>query len=489
MTFLPDLTLGPRLPQRRRFPLLVVLLLIGWAAGLAWAEDTLANLQAGARTDLEQALAGLSAARQEVEAERLPLAREVNVLEQRVLDRRRELERAERANENTLVVLNAEKSAARARGEEVKFIEALFGEYLRVFETRIHIAESEHLAGEISAAKDAGAAVGQESRTKLERQAVLLDVSLARITEVLGGTRFEGTGLSPSGRLEPGTFLIAGPAGFFASSSSDAVGLAELQLGAPGPTVVALPKEYGAAIRAFIATGQGTLPIDLTGGNALKLGQTQDTILRHILKGGPVMVPILLLALFALTIFAGKWLQIGRVRVATPASLQAVLSSVNAGDRPGAADHARKISGPIATMLVRALEHVDEPKEYIEEVMYEEMLQTKPRLEQWLPFLALSAAAAPLLGLLGTVTGMINTFNMITVFGTGDPKTLAGGISEALITTEYGLIVAIPSLLLHSVLSRRVKGVLGSMEQTTVAFINGLEVSPQPKDSHVPVLP
>jgi biopolymer transport protein ExbB len=88
--------------------------------------------------------------------------------------------------------------------------------------------------------------------------------------------------------------------------------------------------------------------------------------------------------------------------------------------------------------------------------------------------LALSAAAAPLLGLLGTVTGMINTFNMITVFGAGDPKTLAGGISEALITTEFGLVVAIPSLLLHAVLSRRVKGVLASMEQTTVAFINGL---------------
>jgi biopolymer transport protein ExbB len=198
-------------------------------------------------------------------------------------------------------------------------------------------------------------------------------------------------------------------------------------------------------------------------------------LVEHILKGGPVMAPILLLAVFALGIFAMKWIQLAQVRTVTPSSLQVILTSLNGGDRAAAVDRARAVKGPVGAMLLRAISHVDDPKEYIEEVMYEEMLQTKPRLEKWLPFLALSAAAAPLLGLLGTVTGMINTFNMITAFGTGDPKTLAGGISEALITTEYGLIVAIPSLLLHSVLSRRVKGVMGGMEQTAVALINGLE--------------
>jgi biopolymer transport protein ExbB len=106
--------------------------------------------------------------------------------------------------------------------------------------------------------------------------------------------------------------------------------------------------------------------------------------------------------------------------------------------------------------------------------MYEKMLITKPRLERLMPVIALTAATAPLLGLLGTVTGMINTFNMITVYGTGDPRTLAGGISEALITTEFGLIVAVPALLLHAFLNRKAKGVLNSMEQTTVAFINGV---------------
>ena len=91
-----------------------------------------------------------------------------------------------------------------------------------------------------------------------------------------------------------------------------------------------------------------------------------------------------------------------------------------------------------------------------------------------LPFIAIAAASAPLLGLLGTVTGIINTFKLITVFGSGDVKTLSGGISEALITTEFGLIIAIPSLLLHAFLSRKAKGIVHRMETTAVAFLNKL---------------
>jgi biopolymer transport protein ExbB len=71
----------------------------------------------------------------------------------------------------------------------------------------------------------------------------------------------------------------------------------------------------------------------------------------------------------------------------------------------------------------------------------------------------------------------MNTFSLMTVFGTGDPKTLSSGISEALITTEYGLIVAIPSLLLHAFLSRRARRVLDEMEQAAIAFLNQLRKS------------
>jgi biopolymer transport protein ExbB len=209
-------------------------------------------------------------------------------------------------------------------------------------------------------------------------------------------------------------------------------------------------------------------------GNAIRLRATEDTMVAHVAKGGPVMIPILLLGAAALVIFGVKWLQIGKVRIVSSLDLQLILNALASGDPQKALAHARSFVGPVGEMLAMAVHHAGERKEYVEEVMYEKILAVRPRLERLVPFLALAAAAAPLLGLLGTVTGMINTFNMITVFGTGDPKTLAGGISEALITTEFGLIVAIPSLLLHAVISRRVKAVLGSMEQITVSFINGL---------------
>ena len=77
-----------------------------------------------------------------------------------------------------------------------------------------------------------------------------------------------------------------------------------------------------------------------------------------------------------------------------------------------------------------------------------------------------------MLGLLGTVTGIINTFKLITVFGTGDAKTLSAGISEALITTKFGLIVAIPSLFLHAFLSRKARRIIDGMEKPAVAFFN-----------------
>ena len=84
------------------------------------------------------------------------------------------------------------------------------------------------------------------------------------------------------------------------------------------------------------------------------------------------------------------------------------------------------------------------------------------------------ATTAPLLGLLGTVSGMINTFRVITYHGGGDPRLLAGGISEALITTEAGLIIAVPALLLHNYLSNKADKIASDMERNAVKFVNSL---------------
>ena len=85
---------------------------------------------------------------------------------------------------------------------------------------------------------------------------------------------------------------------------------------------------------------------------------------------------------------------------------------------------------------------------------------------------AVSAAISPLLGLLGTVTGIIKTFGDLSVYGAGNPQLMSGGISEALITTEFGLMVAIPSFVLHAVLSRRGKAILSDMEKAASEYIS-----------------
>ena len=103
--------------------------------------------------------------------------------------------------------------------------------------------------------------------------------------------------------------------------------------------------------------------------------------------------------------------------------------------------------------------------------MDEAILKETPRLERWQGALKIIAAIAPLLGLLGTVVGMIETFEMITLFGAGDPKQMASGISKALVTTMLGLVVAIPIVLLHAWVSSKSKGLIEILEEQSAGLI------------------
>jgi len=437
------------------------------------AQD-MGQLSASSKAELDAALVELAAVQQRIADEKLPLARHLAELEGQVLDKRREVEKAQRFQENQLVELNALRTEVNRTRERSRFLDSLMSEYAQRFETRIHIAEVKTYQAVVAESRDAAANGNLSPAQRFEAQASLLTASLDRLEALVGGHRFEGEALTPAGRMESGTFLVVGPSAFFTSTDSAVAGAVQLRLGSPEPSVIPLSGELDRGVRELVESGTGSLPVDATQGNALKFQATKDSFVAHIMKGGPVMVPILALGVMSILIFLVRWVAVGRVRVAGPAELQAIIEALVKQDAGSATARAATIAGPVGEMLKEAIRHFRERKEYVEEVMYEKMLVAKPELERLLPFLALSAAAAPLLGLLGTVTGMINTFNAITVLGAGDPKTLAGGISEALITTEFGLVVAIPSLLLHAILSRRVKGILGSMEQTATGFINGL---------------
>ena len=101
------------------------------------------------------------------------------------------------------------------------------------------------------------------------------------------------------------------------------------------------------------------------------------------------------------------------------------------------------------------------------------MLSAGEKLFSGLSVLSVSAAVAPLLGLLGTVTGIIKTFGDLSFSGAGQAEFISAGISEALITTEYGLVVAIPAYVAHAIFSRRAKSVLSDMEKIASSYLSG----------------
>jgi len=134
-----------------------------------------------------------------------------------------------------------------------------------------------------------------------------------------------------------------------------------------------------------------------------------------------------------------------------------------------------KKRGALARVLRAVVVQRGAAREELEDQAAEAIYREMPRLERLLPFLAVIAGVAPMLGLLGTVTGMISTFEVITEHGTGDPKLLSGGISEALITTEFGLIIAIPALLLHNLLSRWSDQTVDTLQTHALSLINAIE--------------
>ncbi|MDC0601670.1 MotA/TolQ/ExbB proton channel family protein [Aliiglaciecola sp.] len=126
---------------------------------------------------------------------------------------------------------------------------------------------------------------------------------------------------------------------------------------------------------------------------------------------------------------------------------------------------------PLGRVLKVFQDNKTEKLEQLEIKLGEAVLRELPPINRGLSFLKISAAVAPLLGLLGTVTGMIITFQAITLFGAGDPKLMAGGISQALVTTVLGLVVAIPTLLLHNLVNSKATKITQIIEQEAVALI------------------
>ena len=229
------------------------------------------------------------------------------------------------------------------------------------------------------------------------------------------------------------------------------------------------------ALRGYMDGRSESVTIDISGGAALRQITQEVGFWEHLLLGGPIVYPILALGVVALIIVVCRLVFLNRVHGNTDRIMGEVSAFASKGDWEGCEAIVRKHKDrkmPVIEVVADGLAARDEDRATLESVMQEAILREFPRVERGLSMLAVLGAVAPLLGLLGTVTGMIETFRVITLYGTGDPRLMSSGISEALITTELGLTVAIPIMLLHTFLSRRADAIIGEMEEKAVHLSN-----------------
>ncbi|EHQ58425.1 biopolymer transport protein [gamma proteobacterium HIMB55] len=280
---------------------------------------------------------------------------------------------------------------------------------------------------------------------------------LNEITQQGVVSRFTADVATPSGEIAQrevvrvGAFNIIDVNGNYLSYGNEK--LAELPRQPSGGAVGA------AAALADATSGLSQFGIDPTGptgGSFLAAIIDTPTLEERWHQGGYVGYAITAVGVFAFL------LAIVRVIMLTMMGA-AVNSQLKSGEA--------KDNNPLGRVLLVSQENPNIDTETLELKMAEAVLRETPKLEAGLTLLKIIAAVAPLMGLLGTVTGMIITFQAITIFGAGDPKAMAGGISSALITTVLGLLVAIPTVLLHTVVNGRAQKIIHILNEQATGIV------------------
>ncbi len=227
------------------------------------------------------------------------------------------------------------------------------------------------------------------------------------------------------------------------------------------------------------------VPMDISRGGALRQLTHELRLWEQVPKGGPIVWPILIILGLGMAIIVERVLFLVRKRFDSEGFMRQIDALVKEGKfeecRLACDGHGKK---PVARVVGAGLACCQMPREEMENALQEAILKEIPPMERFLSTLGMLAAIAPLLGLLGTVTGMINTFHVITLYGTGDPRMMSGGISEALVTTMLGLAVAIPMLMAHTWLNRAVDRNISEMEEKAVTLVNIAHANRETNHNH-----
>jgi biopolymer transport protein ExbB len=189
-------------------------------------------------------------------------------------------------------------------------------------------------------------------------------------------------------------------------------------------------------------------------------------------KGGILMYPIAFCSIIALGIFLERIWVLRRGHVLPRDFLIEVEDLVMRRKRPEAISLCKRNNSSIAHVVRVGIENYGKKRDVIKEKIEEVGRREAASLERYINVIGTIAGVSPLLGLLGTVSGMIKSFNIISMQGVADPTSLAGGISEALITTAAGLVVAIPTFVIYRYLSNKADSLILEMEENSIRMVD-----------------
>lgn len=302
------------------------------------------------------------------------------------------------------------------------------------------------------------------------------DLFYEQLRQRLGGHTAPGRSLRDgSNEIFEGTFAYLGPDVFFRATDGSVFGVVRNRPDSEFVVTHPLPDWDAGEAEALMTGKPSRLPADASGGKALQLRESTGSLWREIEKGGVVGYVILALGAVAVVITIMKVVDLQKLSVDSPLTVRALTGAVARGNRGEVEAALPRLRSTTRELFATGLRYLDAPRELLEEQLEGFVLRHRLVQERRLQLLAVIATAGPLLGLLGTVTGMIKTFTLITVFGTGSASRLSGGISEALVATALGLAVAIPTLVVHGFLSHRIHKGLSLLERFALEYVTAVE--------------
>ena len=438
-------------------------------------QQSFESIQSKAESKLDAALTEFAELQESISAEKVPMAQQLNGLEAEVDELKDSLSRLERLRDTRDLNLSALENEVKARRDEMDYAKNLLVEFINNQTASADASERQLYEAtwlEVLNSADAPAESDDAAVESIQSLIEGVELGITRLETLIGGHSFTGNAVLPDGTFGEGSFLLYGPIIYFSAADGSDAGLT-LQGDSGEPTLISLAEDYSELSSAILA-GSGVVLVDPTLGKALALATTKDSLAEHIQKGGFWIYPILTIAFVSLVIGVYKLIELIGIKRIPKDKLIAVMAAIQEGDSDKALDEAKSLNGAAFDLVDAGIKNMGHGRELIEQSMEEVLMKLQPKLERLISIVWITAATAPLLGLLGTVTGIITTFKLLTIFGSGDPKALGGGISEALITTEFGLIVAIPSLILHAFLQRFAKAIENEFEGDAMTLLNGI---------------